>query len=115
MAAAGAMTTTPAEGVGRADVVVVLSSASDAPLMARLAGSRPSRGTEPAKGGARNFVFVGPLDPGAAVGENVGEVCTIEVDGRDLAATVGALRAVVNGRMLAETAGAALEAAAGML
>jgi formylmethanofuran dehydrogenase subunit B len=115
MAAAGAMTTTPAEVVGRADVVVVLASAFKAPLMARLVGSRPTRGTEPAKGGARNFVLVGPLNPNAAAGENVGEVCTIKVDGRDLAATVGALRAVVNGRTLAGTAGTALEAAAGIL
>jgi formylmethanofuran dehydrogenase subunit B len=115
MAAAGAMTTTPAEVVGRADVVVVLASASKTPLLARLVGSRPTRGTESAKATARNFVFVGPLDPNAAVGENVGEVCTTTVDGHDLAATVGALRAVVNGRMLAGTAGAAFEAAAGKL
>jgi formylmethanofuran dehydrogenase subunit B len=115
MAAAGAMTTTPAEVVGRADVVVVLASASDAPLMARLVGSRPTRGMAPESGAARNFVLVGPLNTNAAVGENVGEVCTIEVDGRDLAATLGALRAATNGRMLAGTAGAALEAAANML
>src|SRR5262245_5999020 len=50
MAAAGAMTTTPAEIVGRADVVVALASASTAPLMVRLVGSRPTRGTQLAKG-----------------------------------------------------------------
>jgi len=83
------------------DVVGVLASASNSPLIARLAAQRPTRG--PTAGVTRSFVSIGPFQPTLAVGENVSQVCGVRVDGRELAATIGALRAAVNGRLLAET------------
>src|SRR5689334_20095364 len=45
LASAGAMTTTPAEAVGRADLVLVVGErAAEAPLLADLAATGPSRG-----------------------------------------------------------------------
>jgi formylmethanofuran dehydrogenase subunit B len=113
LAAAGAMTTTPAEVAGRADVVVVLASASNSPLVARLAARRPTRG--PTAGAPRSFVLIGAFRPTVAVGENVSQVCEVKVERRELAATIGALRAAANGRMLAGATGAALAPATEIL
>ncbi len=102
LAGAGMMTTTESETIGRADVVVVIGSAVDLPLIADIAAQGPSRGT--AAGTARTLVAIGPRDgPAAAMGGSA-QRHRVAVDRASLPAALAALRALVNGRLGASPA-----------
>jgi formylmethanofuran dehydrogenase subunit B len=84
----GALTTTPAEAVGRADVVLVVGAAPwRAPLMKRLTESKPVRGR--AAGADRAIL---------AVGANTAAALTWSAEG-GLPEAIGVLRAHVRGHL----------------
>ncbi|GEP04850.1 formyltransferase [Methylobacterium oxalidis] len=86
----GAMTTTPAEAVGRADLVLVVGQAPwRNPLLERLAAAGPSRGR--AAGAARGLVALGG-PPGAAAD-------AYAVDPGGLAVSLAHLRAFAKGHL----------------
>lgn len=87
LAGAGAMTTTPAELTGRADVVLAIGAAGSA-LIPDLS-TRPSRGR--AAGKSRSVAVLGD---GAADDA----VAHVKVEREGIGGTIGTLRALVNGR-----------------
>jgi formylmethanofuran dehydrogenase subunit B len=111
LAGAGAMTTTPGEAAGRADLVLAVGSrAARSPLVDRL------RATEPTIGGAagRRSVLILVEQQGAAP-DNL----TFPVESGGLAPALGLLRALASGRLrrdhkLADLAGILREARFGV-
>ncbi|MEH3148341.1 MAG: formyltransferase [Methylobacterium frigidaeris] len=108
LAAAGAMTTTPAEAAGRADLLLVVGHGPwDDPVLAGLAAGAPSRGraggAARAAGSARTVLALGGTPGGA--------VRTVSYPARDgLPAALGLLRGLVAGRIAGEHALADLAA-----
>ncbi|MFE1601846.1 formyltransferase [Methylobacterium sp. ID0610] len=91
LAAGGAMTTTPAEAVGRADLVLVLGDrAAEAAILADLAASGPSRGR--AAGSGRTILSLA-----------AGQGADFAAGAAGLPAAIGLLRALVAGRIAGET------------
>ncbi|WP_043749572.1 formyl transferase [Methylobacterium nodulans] len=91
LAAGGAMTATPAEAVGRADLVLVVGDrAADAAILADLAASSPTRGR--AAGAGRTILS---LASGQGADFAAGEA--------GLPAAIGLLRALVAGRIAGGT------------
>lgn len=88
LAGAGAMTTTPSELIGRADLVLVVGAAARSPLVDELVGASPSRGR--AADAPRTIASLGSEAPGGAVDARSAS--------SDLAAAIANLRALVNGR-----------------
>ncbi|WP_018263831.1 tungsten-containing formylmethanofuran dehydrogenase subunit B [Methylobacterium sp. WSM2598] len=87
LAAAGTMATTPAEAVARADLVLVVGDrAAEAPLLADLAASGPSRGR--AAGAGRSIVSLAS-----------GQGADFASGAAGLPAAIGLLRALVAGRI----------------
>lgn len=94
----GAITTTPAEVVGRADVVLVVGAVPwDAPILDGLAGSRPTRGR--ATGAPRLILALGSL------GRNAALSCLAEAG---LPEAIAHLRAVCRGHLSGDGALAAI-------
>lgn len=83
LASAGAMTTTPSEALARADLVLAVGRAGDAPFVAELLRTAPARGSS--GGAARRSVAVGDGPAG---------------DARRIGPLLGQLRAVAAARLL---------------
>lgn len=91
LASAGAMTTTPSEFLGRADVVLAVGRAADSPLVAEFVAGQPSRGR--AVGASRIFAAIGPTRPPDTSGTRNLHVAAS--GGTEVALTLSALRARV--------------------
>lgn len=97
LSAGGAMTTTRAETIGRADVVLILGNRPwDGDLIAEIAEAAPSRGR--AAGGERALLSLGGPQNGAT------RHVAYAAEARGLAVSLGHLRAFAKGHLAGEAA-----------
>jgi formylmethanofuran dehydrogenase subunit B len=113
VAAAGAMTTTPAEALGRADMVLAVGRAAACPLLAEFCRRGPSRGR--AAGEGRSIAAIGPLPAMRAAGAGDGRALHAAVASAALPVALSVLRALAAGRDVTPPVAPALHDIAAML